>query len=179
MDRRKDTPFTGTVLPRDYLKLVEDVFNKNFSKHLLKDKAGKEAFVVQGEVFTDELILVIALKNSSNLRMTTCYASIDYPPPRAKLEEGEEKDKKLSASENVQKAVNACVDAIASFFNTYFEDGRPVDYDIEYRQNWTIIDIDKLTRVYVKINRDNLELGAQANAILERAESDKKKKKLH
>ncbi len=51
-------------------------------------------------------------------------------------------------------AVNQCVDAVASFFATYFDENRPVDYDLEYRQNWTAIDLDKATRVYLKINRD-------------------------
>lgn len=79
----------------------------------------------------------------------------------------------------MQLSVNQCVDATASFFNSFFEDGRPVDYDLEYRQNWTPIEIEKNVRVYMRINRDNPELEAAADQILEEDEETRRKKKLH
>ena len=170
MDRRKDTPLTSVNLPKDYLKLVEDLFNKNFNKNLNIEKGSKEKFIVQGEVYPDELVLIVALKNPGTLRMTTCYASVDYPPPTVTSK---------ASSEMVQKGVNMCVDAVASFFNTFFTDGRPVDYDLEYRQGWTPVEIEKNVRVYLKINRDNPELDAQADEFLTMAEDTKKKKNLH
>lgn len=176
MDRRKDTTFTGAKLPKDYLKLVEDVFNKNFAKNLLKEKGSKETFIAHGEIFLDELLLAISLRHPGNLRMTTCYASVDFPPPQLKTEAGQPAP---STTETVQVSVNQCVDAIASFFNTFFSDGRPVDYDLEYRQNWTAVDIDKNTRVFLRINRDNPELEEQADALLAEAADAKKKKNLH
>lgn len=177
MDRRKDTANKGTKLPRDYLKLVEDVFNKNFGKFLLGEKSSKERFIVYGELYPDELVLSISLQHpGKSLGMTTCYCSVDYPPPQLRKESGAPA---ASASEAVQLAVNQSVDATASFFNTFFEEGRPVDYDMEYRQNWTAIDLDKNIRVYIRINRDNPDLEAQADAILAAAEDKKKKKNLH
>ena len=176
MDRRKDTPYKAAPLPRDYLKLVEDVFNKNFSRKLLIEKGVKEKFIVYGELYPDELLLVVSLKNPSTLRMTTCYASVDYPSPKLKSEGGTQAP---SSSEAVQLGVNQCVDAVASFFDTFFSEGRPVDYDLEYRQNWTPVEIEKNTRVYLRINRDNLELEAQADELLAQDERKKNKKKLH
>ncbi|MBI3544836.1 MAG: hypothetical protein HY075_16310 [Deltaproteobacteria bacterium] len=176
MDRRKDTPFQGTKLPRDYLKLVEDVFNKNFSKKLTIEKGSKEIFVAHGEIFPDELLLCMSLKQPKTLRMTTCYASVDYPAPQFKKESGKPA---TTTSEAVQFSVNVCVDALASFFNSFFDDGRPVDYDLEYSQGWTTVDIDKNTRVYLRITRDNPELEAEADALLAAASESKKKKKLH
>lgn len=175
LDRRKDTPFSGTVLPKEYLRLVEDVFNKNFSKQLIKEKGSKEIFLAKGEVFPDELVLIISLKHPGNLRMTTCYASVDYPPKKLKTESGAPAQ---TSSETVQLAVNQCVDAVASFFNTFFEEGRPVDYDLEYRQNWTAVEIEKNTPVFLRINRDNPELEAAADELLAASEP-KDKKKLH
>lgn len=176
LDRRKDTVLRSTKLPRDYLKMVEDVFNKNFSNFLLKEKSGRESFVAQGEVYPDELVLVISLKHPGNLRMTTCYASVDYPPKKLKTEGGAQAP---ASAEAVQLAVNQCVDAVASFFNTFFEEGRPVDYDLEYRQNWTAVEIEKNTPVYLRINRDNPELEAQADELLANDPGTKDKKKLH
>lgn len=176
IDRRKDTSFKGQPLPREYLKLVEQVFNKNFLKFLLKEKAGKETFIAQGQVFPDELVLVVSLKHPGNLRMTTCYASVDYPPKKLMTEAGAPAP---SSSEAVQLGVNQCVDAVASFFNTFFEEGRPVDYDLEYRQNWTAVEIEKNTPVFLRINRDNPELEAQADELLANDFETKDKKKLH
>ncbi|MBI3557609.1 MAG: hypothetical protein HY074_15215 [Deltaproteobacteria bacterium] len=177
MDRRKDTLLRGTKLPRDYLKLVEDIFNKNFAKQLLIEKGSKEKFVVHGELYPDEVLLSISLHHpGKNLRMTTCYASVDHPPAPLKTEAGL---KPLSSSEAVQASVNLCVDATASFFNNFFTEGRPVEYDLEYRQSWTPVEIDKNTRVYLKINRDNPDLEAVADAILEQDDEKRKKKKLH
>ncbi|MEW6058109.1 MAG: hypothetical protein AB1540_16000 [Bdellovibrionota bacterium] len=176
MDRRKDTTTKSTRIPRDYLKLIEDIFNKNFSKFLIKEKAGSESFVASGEIYPDEVLVAVSLKNPKNLRMTTCYASIDYPPPQLKLESG--KPAAPSAS-GVEICVNSCVDGIASFFATFFDEGRPVDYDVEYRQNWTAVEIEKKVFVYLRINRDNPELEAQADALLEEDADVRRKKKLH
>ena len=176
MDRRKDTLLRGSKLPRDYLKLVEDIFNKNFAKQLVIEKGAKEKFVVNGELFPDEVLLSISLQApGKSMRMTTCYASVDHPPVALKNESG----KPASSTEAVQHSVNLCVDATASFFNNYFTEGRPLEYDLEYRQGWTPVEIDKNTKVYLRINRDNPDLEAVADAILEQDEHMRKKKKLH
>ena len=176
MDRRKDTIVRGNKLPRDYLKLVEDIFNKNFAKQMIIEKGAREKFVVNGELYPDEVILSISLQQAGkSLRMTTCYASVDHPPVAHKSESG----KPLTSTEAVQFSVNLCVDATASFFNTFFTDGRPVDYDLEYRQSWTPVEIDKNTKVYLKVNRDNPDLESMADAILEQDAEKRKNKKLH
>lgn len=176
MERRKDTAGACAKLPRDYLRLIEDVFNKNFSKQLLGSAGKRERFLLFAEIYPDELVMSVSLKNPETLRMTTCYASVEYPPPQTRSETGQVS----TAAETVEIAVNQCVDAVASFFATYFDEDRPVDYDLEYRQNWTPIDLDKTTRVYLKINRDNTELDAEADTILQTVEPSKKdKKKLH
>lgn len=180
MDRRKDTLFKGVRLPKDYLKLVEEVFKKNFAKELLSDKSAKEYFLAYGELYPDELLLAVSLKHPGNLRMTTCYGSVDYPPTKLRTEAGAQAP---SSSEAVTISMNQCVDAIASFFNTFFSEGRPVDYDMEYRQGWTPVELEKNTRVYLRINRDNPELEEQADELLakdaEAKAQSRAKKKLH
>lgn len=177
MERRKDTAYEGTKIPGDYLKIIQDVFNKNFAKHLLKEKKDKESFVAFGGLFSDEVLLVITLRHPGNLRTTTCYASIDYPAPKFKSE-STGKSKSFSVSEAVEHSINLCVDAIAGFFQSYFDEGRPVDYDTEYSQDWTVYEIER-EKIYMKVNRDNLELEAQATALLEKNAAKKSKKKLH
>ena len=184
MEKRKDTPYKSARLPKEYIEMVENLFNQNFKKHFTpvpKSKKSKndfeqESFVAFGEIFPDEFLVAVSLKNPDNpLRNTTCYASVDYPSPHFKKEDGKPA---ASSSETVQYAMNHCVDAIAGFFSTFFEEGRPVDYDLEYRQSWTPIQVEKVT-VHIKINRDNLELESQADALLEMDTVTDKKKKLN
>ncbi len=183
MERRKDTTnptgFAGsksdkvqcTNLPREYLGLVEEIFNENFKSSILKD----ETFVAFGEVYPDELLLALSLKNPTTLRQVTCYASMDFPHVRFKTESGSEP---APNTESVQFSVNQCVDALASFFHTFFSENRPVDYDTEYQQSWAMIEIEKTIHVYLKINRDNPELDKQANELLTPIPK-KTKKQLH
>jgi hypothetical protein len=161
MDRRKDTPTEITSkLPSEYIEMITDVFNKNFKSSLEKD----EKFIVFGFLYHDEVLLSVSLKNEKyNRTISTCYASIDFPPPQFKNEEGKLKG---SSFEAVQTCVNLCVDSTASFFTQFFEENRPLDYDEEYRQNWTPIQIDEKNLVYLKINRDNVELELMANDFL-------------
>lgn len=166
MERRKDTQFRGERLPSEYLNMIRGVFGQNFSEKLKGKGKNREAFVVFGEVYPDEILVAVSLKNPVNLRMTTAYASLDFPPPSLKGESGGPALMTNSTSDAVQMSVNSCIDVIASFFQTYFDEDRPVDYDQEYRQDWVTVDIDKTTKVYLRINRDNLELEAASDDFL-------------
>lgn len=172
MERRKNTPYQATKLPREYLGMVENVFNKNFETHLKKS----EKFVSFGELFPDEVIVVVSLSCPGSLQMTTCYASVDYPPatPTGGIPAVSNPAKSSSAVESVEISVNQCVDGIASFFKTFFDEGRPVDYDTEYRQTWTQVKLDKNVKVFLRINRDNPELDQKTEAFLKNAEKEKK-----
>ena len=165
MDRRKDTIFKGTSLPKECLEMVQALFNKNFKKHL----SAREVFLAFGEVFPDELVMAVSMKHSGQLGMTTCYGSVDFP-----LANGPK-----GTANQVQAAAGQCIDAIASFFGTFFDEKRPVDYDNEYRQMWTTVELEKNKKTYLRINRDNLELDAQADAILELDIEKRNKKKLN
>lgn len=186
MERRKDTTYQSSKLPTEYLKMVEGVFLQNFKTRLLsfpgdkKKKTQKETFSAYGEIFPDELLMAVSLKNPVSARMLTCYASVDFPPPSMKLESGKGaqvlNDTKQSV-EAVQTCVSSCVDGLASFFQTFFDEDRPVDYDVEYNPEWTKVELDKATVVHVRVTRDNLDLEAQADLILQEAEKAASKKK--
>jgi hypothetical protein len=171
MERRKDTPYRFERLPSEYLGMIRSVFEKNFSDRLKGRGKNRESFVVYGEIYPDEVLLAVSLKNPSNLRMMTCYASIDYPPAAVKGESGSDAIVGQSASQAVQMSVNFCVDVVAGFFETFFSEDRPVDYDVEYQQDWVIIEVDKTTRVYLRINRDNLEIEAASDDFLAQHEA--------
>lgn len=171
MERRKDTPTRGEKLPRQYLDLITDVFRKNFSDKMKGRGKNREAFVIFGEIYPDEVLMAVSLKNPANMRMITCYASIDYPPAMTIPESGQAAQTMASAHVSVETAVNACIDVVASFFQTYFDEGRPVDYDAEYRQDWLPVDLDKTTRIHIRLNRDNLELEDASDTFLAQHEA--------
>lgn len=171
IERRKDTTHKGVTLPKEYLQIIESALNKNFKTELKSTKGTVEKFVVFGMLFPDEVVILASLKNTANLRMTSCYASVDFPPKQAKAESS--RKNLMNDSEAVQISVGNCVDAIASFFATYFEEQRPIDYDEEYRQNWVSYDLEDKSQVFMKINRDNPELDAQADEILRQDEESK------
>lgn len=173
MERRKDTPGISTKLPPDYLTMISGVFNDNFKKSLMIEKGKKEKFFAYGEIYPDELLLCVSLNNPVNLRSITCYASVDFPPASTKTETEQQP---TSSAQAVEVAVGQCVDAIASFFATFFDEDRPVDYEDQFKQNWAIIELDKATKVYVMINRSNPALEEQADAILEKEEAVKEAK---
>ncbi len=166
LERRKDTPHKGVRIPKEYLEMIETLFNETFSKVLLGPTSDHEHFLVFGEMFPDEVLIAISLcprpsEKDFRISRNTCYASIDYPVP---VPAGSPAP---SESEKLRTAVNACVDASASFFQTYFDEGRPLDYETEYHQGWTKIQLDsKAPVVYLSINRDNLELESAANLLL-------------
>ncbi len=168
IERRKDTNLKGVTLPKEYLTIIESALNKNFKSELKSEKSNQEKFVVYGMLYPDEVVVLASLKNTANLRMTSCYASVDFPPKQAKTESS--RKNAMNDSEAVQVCVGNCVDAIASFFATYFEEKRPIDYDEEYRQNWVSYDLEDKSQVFMKINRDNPELDAQADEILRQDE---------
>jgi hypothetical protein len=152
--------------------MIQDVFLKNFAKQLRGKGKERETFVASGEIFPDEILVAVSLKNPKNLRMTTCYGSMDFPPPSLIPESGAPGAiAGSSASDAVQHAVNGCIDVIGGFFQSFFQEDRPVDYDNEYCDDWTAVDLDKTTRVYLRINRDNLELEAASDDFLERHEA--------
>ena len=171
MERRKDTPVKGEALPRDYLVLIEGIFNKNFSAQIIGKGKKRETFVVYGMIYSDEVVMAVSLKNPSNLRMTTCYASMDFPPPSFIPESGAPAVGIPTASDAVQTAVNSCIDVVASFFQTYFEEERPLDYESEYRQEWVPVDLEKTLRVFLRLNRDNLEIEAASEEFIAQSQA--------
>ncbi len=171
MERRKDTELRGERLPREYLDIISSVFTKNFSPRLRGRGKEREAFVVFGEIYPDEVLVAISLKNPGNLRMTTCYASMDYPPASLMGESGSSQLMAKSTSEAVQMTVNTCVDVLGSFFQSFFDEDRPIDFETDRGTDWGAVEIDKTTKVYVRINRDNLELEAASDEFIAQHEA--------
>jgi hypothetical protein len=104
MEKRRPpaTNQRATPLPRDYLKLVAEVFASNFAKALasLSQAGHNGAFHVDGELYPDEAVLSVSLLPERGTSAVTAFASIDFDP---------------SESEPME-LLGACVDAIGTVF---------------------------------------------------------------
>ncbi|MEK6704444.1 MAG: hypothetical protein AABZ06_01520, partial [Bdellovibrionota bacterium] len=111
MEKRKpinqsiSKPPLPSKLPPDYLKMVADVFEKNFD-HGLKEYSSQKAtpshFETHGEIYPDEIIISVSLVAKGHLAATTIYASSDFDP-------------KASAP-SAEDLLSSCVDAIGSVY---------------------------------------------------------------
>lgn len=94
----------SSPLPRDFLKLVEEVFSTNFDEGLkaLDQHQASSRFEARGEVFLDEVVLAISITSPGKLSATTVYASMDFDPK--------------ASSPTVQDLLEAAVDAAGGLF---------------------------------------------------------------
>lgn len=163
-EKKADSP-----LPSDFLKLICDVFTKNFDsglKALAKVKAGPR-FEVNGRIFADEVVLCVSLTHKNQLAATSVYASCDFDPK--------------ASSPTVQDLLNACVDAIGGVFLELLNDKTKAkleslaDESLSALENvpfeWTATEVDH-RQVYVKIDKANPKLDEMADSWLRTNDPD-------
>ncbi len=157
MERRraKPSPEKSSPLPHDFLKMVTEVFTTNFASGL--DALGKikpgPKFEAGGAVYPDEIILSVTVAHGDELAATTVYASTDFDP--------------RASSPTVQDLLGACVDAVASVYDLFFDGSKPERLkqmaeeslsafeDIPFE--WTGVEINKRT-IQVKVDKSNPRL---------------------
>lgn len=105
MEMRKAHVTKFSDLPKDYVKMVNEVFAANFDaglKALKKLKPQKSYFSTSGRIYADEIILCVSLMHEGQMAATSVYASIDY-------------DAKAS-SPTIQDLLAVCVDAVGAIY---------------------------------------------------------------
>ncbi|OFZ21975.1 MAG: hypothetical protein A2X94_16085 [Bdellovibrionales bacterium GWB1_55_8] len=161
MDRRKNTPSKSSPLPVDFTRMVTDVFISNFDggiKILQEIKSTPANFLAQGNIYSDEILLVVSLTLSGQLSATTVYASCDFDPK--------------ASSPSVEDLLGACVDGIGSIFSQLLShtnrkkleqvadeslaalDGLPFE--------WTPVEVER-QRIFLRIDRANPNLEKMAD----------------
>ncbi len=111
--RSREKALKSSPLPRDYLKMVEEVFTTNFDEglQLLEKHQPSSRFEARGEVFLDEVVLAVSVASPGKLAATTAYASVDFDPK--------------ASSPTVQDLLEACVDALGTLFNELLDPKKP------------------------------------------------------
>lgn len=176
MERRKgDDVSTASPLPKDYIKMVTEVFTTNFDaglKALRPLMKGEPSFDINGMVLSDELVLCATLVEEGAVAATSVYASIDFDP-------------KASAP-TIQDLLSACVDAVGSVY-THLLDPTQQNRLEQVAANtlsvmdnvpfhWTEMKVDHF-RIYLKVDKSNPTLERIADDWLSKNDPGLKKLK--
>lgn len=157
--RRPETRQPSSPLPRDYLKMVNEVFSANFDDSVTKlSKFADEEirFEASGAVFPNEVILSVSLVVGEHLSATTVHASADFDPK--------------ASSPTVQDLLSICVDAIAGVYQpllstestdsqdrieSLLSTSMATMEDVPFE--WTQTEIDK-RKIFIKMDKTNPKL---------------------
>lgn len=164
--RRKKGADKGLEVPHDYLKLFRETLDRTFGpalKDLAKFRRGPK-FEVWGQLYPDEALMMVSLGFEEGTAATTLFASVDFDS---------KKDAKAAAME---KALSRCVDCLGDLLAMYLDRSQPevmeqfVAESLGALENapfdWSPIQRDG-GKVFVKIDKTNLALEAEAARLLE------------
>jgi hypothetical protein len=174
MEKRKPESKRSSPLPKDFLKMVNEVFAANFGdglkamKKLTKDDA---YFDCNGQVYPSEVVLAVTLIQGKNLSATTVYASSNYDP-------------KASAP-TIQDVLSLCVDAIGSVYQPLLDANNESQLENlasaslsalqEVPFEWTPIVVEK-QKLFVKLDKANPKLDLLADEWLDKHDKTRKQR---
>src|ERR1700722_8392488 len=102
MERRKTSQTKSSPLPHDYIKMIQEVFSANFESGLkiLDKNQPSPYFEIQGQVFSNEVVVSVSLMSDQQISATTVHSSSDFDPK--------------ASSPTIQDLLSACVDSIGA-----------------------------------------------------------------
>lgn len=152
--RKKHRKSATTSLPKDFLRAVTDLFNKQFNK----ERTGSE-FLVYGDLYMDEVLLCVSLTNAKSLLAATVYTSLDLPSGVSEK------------PEQVTEKLKSMVDLTASWFGQSFTDAKAkgIEGVLESLRDqpdaWQELTWEK-EQMFVRLNRENRTLEHAAERFL-------------
>lgn len=172
METRKPHTTRYSELPKDYVKMVNEVLTTNFDAGLkaLKSLHSQSAtFSTHGRIDATEISICVSLLIEGQLAATTVHASTDYDP-------------KASAP-TVQDLLGACVDAVGSLFGQLLDPKNKTMLEQVSTQTlsamkdipfeWTPVTLDR-TKVFLKVDKSNPVIDKMTNDWLEKNDPDHK-----
>jgi hypothetical protein len=151
---RKRQQKKPTTLPKDFLRTVSDLFQKQFKKNL----AGS-TFLVYGDLYGDEAVLGVSLSHPKSLGAASLHVSADLPK---------------NVSENPEKVtakLQSMVDVAASWFSQCFQAGNGLETVLgemkDADTSWQELDWEG-AQLFVKLNRTNYTLEKAADEFLKK-----------
>lgn len=150
---RLPTSRQWTELPADFRQKVQKVFAEQFDI-----EAAHGEFLVEGRIYSEEMIVRIGYLERGRLRQINFEASIDLPKKDAS-ESVQEDDSQSKAMERLY----TCIDAIGSLMEEYFELGDDEEIDIPLQ--WRPYEFENET-IYLQYSTVNTRLEDEADRLL-------------
>lgn len=144
-----------TSLPKDFLRIVSTLFEKQF-----KGKLAGSSFLVYGDLYTEEAVLCVSLTHPKTLQAASLHLSISLPKNVAEQ------------PEKVTEQLKVLVDVAASWFSQCFQAGEGLEAVLEEMKDadpkWQEFEWEG-QQIFVKLNRDNYALERAADDFLKKA----------
>lgn len=139
MKPRMTTSKKWTPFPLELSEQINSIFSENFQKQV-----GAGQIIVEGRIYPEELLFRVGFLPSGRLFQANFEASICYIP-----------------FENIQKAIDLCLDATASMMEQYYESNERIDLP----RHWSEFIFDK-QKIYLQFSSTNTSLEAEADRLL-------------
>lgn len=154
-----------TELPEVFLSKVSHVFRNQFKFEITKGE-----FLVDGRIYPEELIVRIGYLENGRLKQINFEASMDIHPASKSanhLDLGadtkSDEDTEIEAESKIMDLLYACIDALGSLLEEYFQLGDEEDLDVP--NQWRAYEIEGQT-IYLQHSTINTKLEAEADRLL-------------
>ena len=161
MKPRKKQVKKAEALPKEFIKSVAELFNKQFKK-----ERSDATFAVQGALYPDEALLCLGLAEVGRLRAISLYIYINL-------------GKTIGVNpEQVTQILKSAMDLAASWFSQCFAESEEKGLEAvlaamdEMDPNWQKVTWEKRT-VYVRLSGDNQTLESAADRFLRENDPEK------
>jgi len=172
MTEHRKTGLKPVSLPKDFLKLVNELFTGHYDTALkdLSKELKNPRFSSFGQIYHEEIVLGVSILSEKSLTATTVYGSIDFDPS--------------ATQPTAQDLLNICVDAIGSVFAVLLDPKAKNPYSSILADSlttvdnapfdWNPIEIEKRT-VFVKMDKANPEIDRATDEWLKKNDPDYRK----
>lgn len=154
LPHRKKQTKKPTSLPKEFLKTVSDLFQKQF-----KSKLAGSTFLVYGDLYPDEVVLAVSLSHPKSLAAASMHISNSIAKNVAEN------------PEKVTEQLKSMVDVAASWFSQCFSEGAGVEAVLKELQDasseWQEFEWEG-QQLFVKLNRTNYTLEKAAEDFLKK-----------
>ncbi len=173
IDRRRGAPERGVELPKDYETMVTEALHENFASELkaFAKLVKKPYFRVSGAIFTDEILVSLALHHEGVLGATTVHVSADFDP--------------RASQPTAEELLTQALDVGAGIFGALFQEGNPEALERlaegslasleEVPFDWTELEHQK-RKLFVRVDKSNPDLERMTEQWLDQNDPERKQK---
>lgn len=144
MFSRKNHPKYSSLIPNEVLTTITDLINESFGKSFKEKNLTLESY---GELYEDEIILVLSLSTASLENTISLFISDDF-----------------TQKDDLKEKINHLVSASSEFFEIFTNSSEDEILEL-YSPDWKKTELSK-NNFFYKISRENIKLTIEANKIL-------------